>query len=66
MMLFISFGCVESSSDFDANTRSQGVSKDEAIEMNVNEVYILQSQTQKQSQTRSTDKQQEAYYDYIN
>ena len=65
MMLLISFGCLESSSDFDANTTSQGVSKDEAIEMNVNEVYVLQSETQQQSQMRSTDNQQEAYYDYI-
>ena len=53
MLLILLFGCIESSSGLriDANTRSpQGVSKDETIEMNVNEVYILQ---------------QEAYYDYI-
>ena len=68
LLLLLLFGCIESSSGLriDANTRSpQEVSKDEAIEMNVNEVYVLQSETQQQSQMRSTDEQQEAYYDYI-
>ena len=66
LLLILLSGCIESSNGFNANTRSpQGVSEDEAIEMNVNEVYVLQSETQQQSQMRSTDKQQESYYDYI-
>ena len=69
MLLILLFGCcIESSSvlRIDANTRSpQGVSKDEAIEMNANEVYLLKLKTKQKSQMRSTDKQQEEYYDYI-